>query len=313
MAKILAIALNTFKEAVRNRVLYIILIFALAMLGATGIISDLTIADEERIIRDMGLASIRFFGLLIAVFVGIGLVYHEMDKKTIYTIISKPIDRHQFILGKFFGLLMTIYVIVIFMGLFFLFVLHLQSFTKHDVMEKVLWNHDGTQWVRVSFGTYILYLVKSFFLSILRAVGSLLFIYQSPVTANIVPVIFYTCIELAILTAFAILFSTITSPTLSAILTVLTFVIGRLNEDIIRYAWRLAKKPDVMATMAGKIKYGFSYGAAHIAPNFELFNKRFEAVYGTVGFDLLAILYGIVYTAFIITLAVIVFKHRNIK
>jgi hypothetical protein len=313
MTKILAIALNTFKEAVRNRILYILVIFALLILAGSGIISDLTIAEKDRIIRDLGLASISFFGLLIAVFVGIGLVYNEMDKKTIYTIISKPIDRYQFILGKFFGLLLTIYVIELLMCIFFLFILHIQSLTSEDVLTKVLWQHDGENWVRVSFLTYLGYLVKAAILSIVRALGSLTFLYSTEVTHNIVPVIFYTCLELAILTAFAILYSTITSPTLSALLTVLTFVIGRLNEDIIRYAWRLQKNPEVMETVAGKIKYGFAYLAAHIAPNMELFNKRFDAVYGYVGFDSLAVCYGVIYTACIILLAIIAFKHRNLK
>jgi len=81
MSKTLAIALNTFKEAVRNRILYILLIFALIIMGSSGIISDLSIAAEDKIIKDLGVASINFFGLLIAIFVGIGLVYNEIDKK----------------------------------------------------------------------------------------------------------------------------------------------------------------------------------------------------------------------------------------
>ncbi|MFH0793744.1 MAG: ABC transporter permease subunit, partial [bacterium] len=107
MSKVYAIALNTFKEAVRNRILYILLIFALVLMGSSGVISDLSIAEPEKIVKDLGLAGINFFGLLIAIFIGIGLVYNELDKKTIYTIVSKPIDRHQFLLGKYFGLLLT--------------------------------------------------------------------------------------------------------------------------------------------------------------------------------------------------------------
>jgi len=285
----------------------------LLILGGSGVISDLTIAEKDRIIRDLGLSSISFFGLLIAVFVGIGLVYNEMDKKTIYTIISKPIDRYQFILGKFFGLLLTIYVIELFMCIFFLFVLHMQSLTAEDVLEKVVWKQINGQWERIPLIGYIFYLIKAAVLSVLRAFGSLFFIYQSKVTMNIVPVVFYTCLELAIIMAFAILYSTITSSTLSAILTVLTFIIGRLNEDIIRYAWRLQEKEGALASIGGKIKYGFAYCAAHLSPNLELFNKRFDAVYGVVGFDAIAVLYGIIYTGCILMLAIITFKHRDIK
>lgn len=313
MSKIWAIALNTFKEAVRNRILYILFIFALLILAGSGVISDLTIAEKERIIRDLGIASISFFGLLIAVFVGIGLIYNEMDKKTIYTIISKPIHRYQFILGKFLGLLLTIYIIILLMCFFFLFVLHLQSMTSQDRIDKIMWHNEAGVWIQKPFTTYIGYLIKSVCLSLIRAAGSFLFIYQTEITQNIVPVVFYTCLELAIITAFAILYSTITSPTLSAILTVLTFIIGRLNEDIIRYAWRLKEKENAVETIGGMIKYGFAYIAAHISPNLELFNKRMEAVYGTVGFDSIAVYYGIVYTACIIILAILAFRRRNIK
>lgn len=312
MAKIWAIAHNTFKEAVRNRILYILLIFALLILGSSGIISDLTIAEKERIIRDLGLASISFFGLLIAVFVGIGLVYNEMDKKTIYTIISKPIDRYQFLLGKFFGLLLTIYVIEIFMCYFFLFVLYMQSYTADEVLEKVMWTNVDGNWIKSSMLTVVLYLIKSFILSLVKAFGSLILVYNNPIVANIVPVVFYTCLELAIITAFAILYSTITTPTLSALLTVLTFVVGRLNEDIMRYTWRLQEK-GALTTLSGKLKYGFAYISAHLSPNLELFNKRLAAITGTVGLDMLAIVYGVTYTAGIIILAIIIFKHRNIK
>ena len=313
MSKIWAIALNTFKEAVRNRILYILFIFALLILAGSGVISDLTIAEKERIIRDLGLASISFFGLLIAVFVGIGLIYNEMDKKTIYTIISKPIHRYQFILGKFVGLLLTIYIIVLLMCLFFLFVLHLQSLTSRDTIDKVMWYQENGEWVHKPFTVYIGYLIKSACLSFIRAIGSFLSIYQTGITQNIVPVVFYTSLELAIITAFAILYSTITSPTLSAILTVLTFIIGRLNEDIIRYAWRLKEKENAIESIGGTLKYGFAYIAAHISPNLELFNKRVEAVYGTVGFDSIAVYYGIFYTACIIILAILAFRRRNIK
>ncbi|HRR31918.1 MAG TPA: ABC transporter permease subunit, partial [Candidatus Sumerlaeia bacterium] len=115
MSKIWAIAFNTFKEAVRNRILYILLVFALLIMASSGIVGELTISARERIITDLGITSINFFGLLIAIFVGIGLVYNELDKKTIYTIVTKPIDRHQFLIGKYLGLLLTIYINILIM------------------------------------------------------------------------------------------------------------------------------------------------------------------------------------------------------
>lgn len=314
MLKILAIARNTFKEAVRNRVLYILLIFALLIMASSGVISDLTFAAKDKIIKDLGLASINFFGLLIAVFVGIGLVYNEMDKKTIYTIISKPIDRYQFILGKYGGLLLTIYVMILIMTVFFLFVIYFLDLVSADAVSAAIgkMTEQGV-YQNPTFGHYVLYLIQSFFVAMGRTIGTFLQVYDSPLTANILEVVGYSCLELAIITAFAILYSTVSSPTLSAIFTVLTFIIGRMNEDIIRYAWRLQEKGLTVA-FAGKVKYWFAVAAAHLSPNLELFNKRAEAIYKhTVGWDGLAVSYGIIYSAMIILLAIIIFRRRNFK
>ena len=102
--KIWAIALNTFREAVRDKILYTLLFFALAMIAASLAVAELTVGEYEKILRDLGLAAINIFGVVIAVFVGIGLVYKEIERKTIYTIASKPIARWQFLLGKYLGL-----------------------------------------------------------------------------------------------------------------------------------------------------------------------------------------------------------------
>jgi len=108
--RIYPISLNTFRETVRDRVLYNLLIFALLMIGSTVYLATLTIADHLKIIKDFGLAAISLFSVLIAIFVGIGLVYKEVDKRTIYTVLSKPIKRYEFILGKYLGLLLTLLV-----------------------------------------------------------------------------------------------------------------------------------------------------------------------------------------------------------
>src|SRR3990170_8689964 len=94
--KVAAIALNTFKEAVRDRILYAIVVFALVMLAGSTILVTISVGGEEKIIKDLGLACISIFGLLIAIFLGIGLVSKEIEKRTVYAIITKPIHRHQF-------------------------------------------------------------------------------------------------------------------------------------------------------------------------------------------------------------------------
>lgn len=108
MSKILVIALNTYKESIRDKLLYNLLIFALLLIGGSVILSTLTVGERSKIIIDLSLASLNLFGVLIAVFVGIGLVSKEIEKKTIYTIIAKPVHRWEFLAGKYFGLLITL-------------------------------------------------------------------------------------------------------------------------------------------------------------------------------------------------------------
>ena len=101
---IIAIAKNTYREAIRDKILYLLLFFGCLSIVASKILSYVSIGDELKIINDISLASISLFGALIAVFVGTSLVYKEIDKRTIYTIISRPISRYEFVLGKYMGL-----------------------------------------------------------------------------------------------------------------------------------------------------------------------------------------------------------------
>lgn len=108
MRRIAAIASYTFKEAARERVLYNLVVFALLMIGAAILVGHISVGIEEIIIINLGLSSISVFGLLMAIFIGIGLVYKEIDRRTIYTILSKPVRRWEFIVGKYAGLCLTI-------------------------------------------------------------------------------------------------------------------------------------------------------------------------------------------------------------
>ena len=104
---IIAIAINTFKEAIRDKILYSLIIFAVIVIAASILLGRLTIGQDQRVIKDIGLASMSLFGVLIATFVGTSLVHKEIRKKTIYNIISKPIHRYKFVLGKYLGLLLS--------------------------------------------------------------------------------------------------------------------------------------------------------------------------------------------------------------
>lgn len=327
MSKVVAIALNTFKEAVRNKVLYFLVIFAILLIVFSSVISDLSIASPEKLIKDLGLAAIDFIGFLIAVFVGVYLVYNELDKKTIYTIVSKPIDRSQFVVGKFLGLLFTIYVNVLIMSFCFFAVLYWREATNQDVMQKALFKE-------VSPGKYesLMSLNAFYFQSLWGALwkAAATFVgYSSPITAGLGKTIFLSALGMAIMTAFAILYSCFSTPTLSAVFTTLTYVIGSLCEDIVRYAEKLAQKSGGYESMisADKFKYWFAHITVLAVPNRSLFDTRTQAVYGyqdpgkplsaqmvsAVTIDPWVVIYGVTYTAAIVTIACVVFRRRNFK
>ncbi|MEW6615749.1 MAG: ABC transporter permease [Thermodesulfobacteriota bacterium] len=137
--KIRAIMVNTFREAIRDKVLYSLLFFALLMIGGSTLLGRLTIGENIKIIKDMGLASISIFGLLIAIFVGVGLVYKEIDKKTIYTVIAKPVHRYQFLLGKYLGLILTLLVEVAIMSFgLLLLVLSYEGHIDPSILKAIL-------------------------------------------------------------------------------------------------------------------------------------------------------------------------------
>ena len=179
--RIKAIALNTLKEATRDKVFHNLLVFAILVIIASVLIGDLSIGANEKIIKDIGLAAILVFGILTAIFVGIGLVSKEIERRTLYTLLAKPVHRYEFLFGKYFGLCLTLLVNTATMA-FFLFLV--------------------VKWQRGSFNLLLL--------------KAILLIY---------------C-ELALVTAIALLFSTISGSTLSAVFTSALYIIGHLTTDL---------------------------------------------------------------------------------
>jgi ABC-type transport system involved in multi-copper enzyme maturation permease subunit len=108
MRNVPTVAANTFREAVRDRVLYNLVFFALLMMGAAILVGQISIGIEQDVIVSLGLTAISVIGILIAVFLGVALVSKEMDKRTLYALLAKPVKRWEFLLGKFFGLVMTL-------------------------------------------------------------------------------------------------------------------------------------------------------------------------------------------------------------
>jgi ABC-type transport system involved in multi-copper enzyme maturation permease subunit len=111
------VAIHTFREAVRDRVLYNLIVFALMMIGASILVGEISIGIDRLVIINLGLSAISIFGLVMAIFIGVGLVYKEMEKRTLYSLLAKPVRRWEFLVGKFGGLLLTLVVNTWFMTL----------------------------------------------------------------------------------------------------------------------------------------------------------------------------------------------------
>jgi ABC-type transport system involved in multi-copper enzyme maturation permease subunit len=113
----LPVAVNTFREAVRDRVLYNLIFFALLMIGAAILVGQISIGIDRLVIVNLGLSAISLIGLVMAIFIGVGLVSKEMEKRTLYSLLARPIRRWEFLLGKYAGLVLTLVVNTCFMTL----------------------------------------------------------------------------------------------------------------------------------------------------------------------------------------------------
>ncbi len=253
--KLYPICINTFRETVRDRILYNLLAFALLMIGSTVYLATLTIAEHVKIVTDFGLAAISLFGVIIAIFVGIGLVFKELDKRTIYTVLSKPISRYEFVLGKYLGLLLTLLVNLVIMATGLILILKLFG----DVLTPSLF-----------WAIYFIYL------------------------------------ELMVITALTIFFSSFTTPTLSAMFTLGLFVIGHLSLDLKLLG---AKSESLMVRYLSKLIY-------YSLPNLENFNLKGVVVYQmSVSPEkiLLVTGYGLLYVMVLLVLAMVIFQKRDFK
>jgi len=251
--KIGAIAGITFKEAKRDRVLYLLFFFAALGIIVSRVLAILTVGDRVKIIKDVGLGSISIFGILMAILIGTGLVYKEIDKKTIFTLLAKPLHRAEFILGKFLGLVLTLFVMTAAMTLIFLAIVYAHT---------------------------------------LKIEGGLLV------------AVAYIFIELVLITAVAVLFSSFSTPILSSLFALAFTLIGHLS-------WGLDLIIKKMEPGTGKALVRVLF---LILPDLENFNFKTEVVHGLPippAIYLTSFLYGVCYTAFILGLAVLVFRRRD--
>ena len=112
MKRVVAVAVNTFRETIRDRILGVIILFALALIVASLWLASISLGQEDRMIKDFGLVAVSFFGLIVAAFVAASLVRKEVEKRTVFIIFSKPVSRSEFIWGKFLGLAATMFTVL---------------------------------------------------------------------------------------------------------------------------------------------------------------------------------------------------------
>ncbi len=253
MYNIGVIALNTFRENLRDKILYNLLFFAGLLIAASRLLSSLSMGEQEKIVTDMGLAAINLIGVIIAVFVGIGLVSKEIERRTIYTIMARPISRVQFMLGKYLGLVVTLSVNLSIMLLVFLLTIWWSGASVH--------------------------------MSLLQAV-ELIFV------------------ELLVITALALFFSTFSSAMVSASMTLGLYVIGHLTPDLKGIA---EKSQNELATM-------LLTGIYYLCPNLEMLNIKGQAAAGlsvSFAYQSMATVYGLLYSSLLLAVACVIFQRRD--
>lgn len=268
MSTILHIAVNVFRESVRDKVLYNLVGFAVLMIGVSLLIGQLTAGQEVKIIKDLGLASVSVFGTFIAIFIGIGLVSKEVERRSIYALIAKPMSRAQLVLGKYVGLALTLAVNLSVMAVAIYLVLgwwHVQTAAE----ARAAWEAPALD---------------------PALLVAILLIY----------------LELLVVTAIAIVFSTYSSAILSAAFTFGLVVAGHFGTDLSNFDL----VTDSLAAQA--VARGFYY----LLPNLSLFDVKARVVHGEAVLPVeigLAAGYAAFYVGALLTLAVWIFSRRDFK
>jgi Cu-processing system permease protein len=255
--RITCIASNTFREAVRDRVLYNLIAFAVLLSGAAILVGQISIDIEKLVVINLGLTAVSLFGIIIAIFIGIGLVSKEIEKRTLYTVLSRPVRRWEFIVGKFFGLAGTLVVNAFFMaiGVFaaLLYVAH--KFQKPD------------GWVLVA--------------------------------------LYFIILQFLIICSLALLFSSFSSPLLSAVFAFSLFVIGTFSEDLRNFS-----------ALANGLTKWLATAVAYIVPNFSALNVISSVAHGQPVSGQLILyntIYALLYASTALCGAVLIFQLRNLK
>ena len=263
-----AIAANTFREAVRDRVFYNLLLFAVVLVAASLVIGQLAAGQDVKIIKDLGLAASLLFGVGIAIFIGIQLVAREVERRSVYVTLAKPVSRPIFLLGKYLGLLLTLAVNIAVMTVALMLVLFVYWRVTPVNVQAV--------WAAPAVDPALL--------------GALLLIY----------------VELAVVTAIALVFSTYSSALLAATFTTAVWVAGHFVGDL--RTLELVGATGITAWVGWVVSW--------LLPNLALFDVKAEVVHGVevpasqIAF---AIAYGCTYASAMVLLAVAIFQRRDFK
>jgi ABC-type transport system involved in multi-copper enzyme maturation permease subunit len=262
------IALNVFRESVRDRVPYNLVLFAVLLIGSSYLLAQLTAGQDVKIIKDLGLAATSVFGLFIAIFIGIGLVSKEVERRSIYALLAKPVSRPQFIAGKYAGLVLTLAVNVAVMTLAMYAVLGYLTWTESPEF-KAAWDAPGTD----------------------------------PALLKALLLIF---VELMLVTAIALFFSTFSSPILSAALTFGLYIAGNFNRDLRNFE----------QVVDSRAAAGLARALYHLLPDLSAFDVKTQVVHGLpvpAGYLGVTVAYGAVYIGALLLAATVIFSRRDFK
>ena len=307
MGRVYAIAINTFREAVRDRVLHGVLAFATAVLFFTLALAELSLDEERRIVLDVGLASISLFSVLVAIFLGSSLLYQEIQRKTLYVILPRPIRRWEFLLGKYLGIALTALVFIAVMGAVHFEVAALQAGTPFGLAVGVpivlvlllglaLWRASDRTAVVIPWS-----IVAVITMAVLAATAGL---QLGPVVVALL----LTFVEVLVLSAVAMVFSAFSTPFLTGVLTLGVWLVGRSADEMVTVRASQVT-PEVKAVLRA---------LAEVLPNFSLFvpGRHTLETYAAGHGDLWIYLaktagYGALYASALLVLASLVFHRRD--
>ena len=306
-ARIYAIALNTYREAVRDKVLFGVLVLAAAVLALTLALGELSLDQQMRVVTDLGLASISMFSVVIAIFLGSSLLYKEIERKTLYVILPKPIARFEFLLGKYLGIVVTCAVFIAIMGALQLFVTAIQAGASTALVITVpvaLAALLALGFVLAKDRTLVVPVWSAIAVAAAIWVCSTVDIELFRLLASLV----LNVGEVLILAAVALLFSSFSTPFLTGAFTFGVWLVGRSAHDMVAMETRV---------LSPAMKEMLSW-LAEVLPNFNLFVPGRTTLVGTAAslrepltYVATSMGYAILYATVTLAIAAFVFRRRD--